>query len=154
MCALACLKAVRRLTAYCALADPLFTSKLALNYQRWDFMTYQRKRLGNTGEELAKDYLEKKGYKFVKKNLRLFCGEIDLLMEDGDSLVIVEVKTKTTDQFGAPQDEVDFFKKRKLIQLGKALWQLYPSHAIRIDVVAINMENESVEHILNAVEEN
>lgn len=116
-------------------------------------MTYQRKSLGNTGEELAKVYLEKKGYKFIKKNLRLFCGEIDLLMEDGDILVICEVKTKTNDQFGTPQEEVDFFKKKKLVQLGKALWQLYPSHSIRIDVVAINMENESIDHIVNAVEE-
>lgn len=116
-------------------------------------MTYQRKSLGNQGEELAKVYLEKKGYKFIKKNLRLFCGEIDLLMEDGDVLVICEVKTKTSDKFGAPQDEVDFFKKKKLVQLAKALWSLYPSQSIRIDVVAINMENESVEHILNAVED-
>lgn len=116
-------------------------------------MSDQRKSLGNQGEELAKVYLEKKGYKFIKKNLRLFCGEIDLLMEDGDVLVICEVKTKTSDKFGAPQDEVDFFKKKKLVQLAKALWSLYPSQSIRIDVVAINMENESVEHILNAVED-
>ena len=116
-------------------------------------MSNQRKSLGNKGEELAKVYLEKKGYKFLKKNLRLFCGEIDLLMEDGQTLVICEVKTKTSDQFGAPQDEVDFFKKKKLVQLAKALWCLYPHNSIRIDVVAINMENESIEHIINAVEE-
>ena len=116
-------------------------------------MTFQRKSLGNTGEEIALHYLEKKGYQFVKKNLRLFCGEIDLLMEDGDDLVICEVKTKSTDKYGEPQEEVDFFKKKKLIQLAKALWQLYPNHSIRIDVVGINMENKSVDHIVNAVEE-
>jgi len=85
--------------------------------------------------------------------LRLVCGEIDLLMEDGDDLVICEVKTKTNDEFGSPQDMVDFFKKKKLVQLAKALWQLYPSHSVRIDVVAINVENESITHIVNAVEE-
>jgi putative endonuclease len=116
-------------------------------------MPDSRKSLGNLGEDLALEYLQKKGYKLVKRNLRLFCGEIDLLMEDGDVLVIVEVKTKSNDIYGEPQEEIDFFKKRKLIQLAKALWQLYPSHSIRIDAVGINMENKSVDHIINAVEE-
>jgi putative endonuclease len=116
-------------------------------------MSYESKKLGNEGEDLALAFLEKKGYKLIKRNLRLFCGEIDLLMADGETLVICEVKTKSSNEFGVPQEEVDFFKKRKLVQLGKALWQLYPGHSIRIDVVAINTENKSVEHILNAVEE-
>ena len=116
-------------------------------------MLNDRKKLGNYGEDLALAFLEKKGYKLVKRNLRLFCGEIDLLMEDGETLVICEVKTKSSNEFGPPQEEVDFFKKKKLVQLGKALWQLYPGHSIRIDVVGINMEDKSVEHILNAVEE-
>lgn len=115
-------------------------------------MTYHNKNLGDQGEELAKEYLEKKGYKFLKQKLKLFCGEIDLLMQKGDILIIVEVKTKSSDEFGAPQEEVDFFKKKKLTQLGKALWQLYPSHSIRIDVVAVD-ENDKIEHIENAVEE-
>lgn len=116
-------------------------------------MTFDRKALGKKGEDLACKFLEKKGYKLLKKNLRLFCGEIDLLMEDGKDLVICEVKTKSSDEFGAPQEEVDFFKKKKLVQLGKALWQLYPEHSIRIDVVAVDEESKTVDHIQNAVEE-
>ena len=116
-------------------------------------MSLQRKSLGQHGEDLALEYLLKKGFKLVKRNLKLFCGEIDLLMEDGDDLVICEVKTKSSDEFGVPQEEVDFFKKKKLLQLAKALWQLYPSHSVRIDVVGINMENKSIEHIVSAVEE-
>ena len=58
-------------------------------------MLNDRKKLGNYGEDLAIAFLEKKGYKLVKRNLRLFCGEIDLLMEDGETLVICEVKTKS-----------------------------------------------------------
>lgn len=116
-------------------------------------MTYDRKALGKKGEDLACEYLEKKGYKLLKKNLRLFCGEIDLLMEDGKDLVICEVKTKSSDEFGVPQEEVDFFKKKKLVQLGKALWQLYPEHSIRIDVVAVDQGNNKIDHIVNAVEE-
>lgn len=115
-------------------------------------MNYHNKQVGDHGEDLAKEYLEKKGYKFLKQKLKLFCGEIDLLMQQKDTLIIVEVKTKSSDEFGAPQEEVDFFKKKKLVQLGKALWQLYPSHSIRIDVIAVD-ENDKIEHIINAVEE-
>lgn len=116
-------------------------------------MTMQRKNLGSEGEDLALKYLMKKGYTLVKRNLRLKCGEIDLLMEDGDDLVICEVKTKSSDAYGVPQEEVDFFKKKKLVQLGKALWQLYPNHSVRIDVLAVYSDTNKVEHLVNAVEE-
>lgn len=117
-------------------------------------MTFQRKSLGKTGEDLALEYLKNKGYKEIKRNLRLICGEIDLLMEDGPTLVICEVKTKSSNEFGPPQEEVDYFKKKKLIQLAKALWQIYPNHSIRIDVVAVDCNNKTIDHIINAVEEN
>jgi len=111
-----------------------------------------RRVLGKYGEDLAREFLEKKGYKFLKQNLKLFCGEIDLLMQDKDTFVICEVKTKSSADYGTPQEEVDFFKKKKLVQLGKALWQLYPEHPIRIDVVAVDDENKKVDHIISAVE--
>src|SRR3989304_6598443 len=98
-------------------------------------MSDVRKSLGNFGEDLALEFLKKKGYKLIKRNLKLFCGEIDLLMEEKNTLIICEVKTKSGTEYGEPQEEIDFFKKRKLIQLAKALWQLYPNHSIRIDVV-------------------
>ena len=123
-----------------------------LRISNFTLMNYHNKQVGDKGEKLAKEYLEKKGYKFLKQKLRLFCGEIDLLMQQKDTLIIVEVKAKSSDEFGAPQEEVDFFKKKKLVQLGKALWQLYPSHAIRIDVVAVD-ENDKIEHIIDAVQE-
>ena len=74
-------------------------------------------------------------------------------MQDKETLVICEVKTKSSDEFGTPQDEIDYFKKKKLIQLAKALWQLYPNHSIRIDAIAVDMENNKIEHIVSAVEE-
>lgn len=117
-------------------------------------MTFQRKSLGSEGEELALQFLLNKGYKEIRRNLRLFCGEIDLLMEDKDTLVICEVKTKSSGEFGVPQEEVDYFKRKKLIQLGKALWQLYPNHPIRIDVVAVDAATKKIDHIISAVEEN
>jgi len=116
-------------------------------------MSKERKQIGKFGEDLAKEFLLKKGYELKGQNVKLFCGEIDLLMKDKDTLVICEVKTKRSQDFGLPQEEVDFFKKRKLIQLGKALWQIYPNHSVRIDVLAVDEITQKIDHIVNAVED-
>lgn len=117
-------------------------------------MSFQRKALGQSGEEQALQYLRKKGYVLVGRNLQLKFGEIDLLMRDQKTLVICEVKTKSSARFGLPQEEVDFFKRKKLIRLAKALWQKNPQFLIRIDVVAVDESAGKIDHIINAVEEN
>lgn len=116
-------------------------------------MTFKRQALGRFGEDLALDYLQDKGYKLIGQNIKLFCGEIDLLMSDKAVLVIIEVKTKSGAGFGLPQEMIDYKKKHKLIQLAKALSQKYPCRLIRIDVIAIDKDNK-IEHIINAIEEN
>ena len=116
-------------------------------------MSFERKKLGQKGEDEALKYLASKGYKFLGRNIRLFCGEIDLLFEDSGVLVIVEVKTKTTGKYILPHEKVDLAKKRKLVQLAKALWQKFPDKTIRIDVVAIDEQADLIDHIINAVEE-
>ena len=116
-------------------------------------MTFARKNLGSSGEDLALDYLLKKHYRLIGRNIRLFCGEIDLLMENAGTLVIIEVKTKSNLNFGLPQEEVDSRKQHKLILLAKALAQKFPEKPIRIDVVAVDERTDSIDHIVNAVEE-
>lgn len=115
-------------------------------------MTFQSKELGSLGEDLACQYLQDKGFVLIDKNVRLFCGEIDILMEDKFDLVIVEVKTKSDESFGIAAEMITNKKKKKLLQLAKALWQKYPKKNIRIDVIAIDNYN-SIEHIISAVEE-
>lgn len=114
-------------------------------------MQDKRKILGTYGETLTLEYLKNKGYKFVGRNIVLFCGEIDLLFQDGEAAVIVEVKTKTDESFGLPQDMINFKKKRKLLQLARALFQKMPQRTVRIDVVAVS--GTKIDHIINAVEE-
>lgn len=115
-------------------------------------MSFERKKLGAGGEDAALAYLLKKHYILVARNLRLHCGEIDLLMQDGQILVIVEVKTKSNLDFGLPQEEVDWHKQYKLRQLAADLSQRFPERDIRIDVVAIDESSGKVDHIINAVE--
>lgn len=115
-------------------------------------MTFKRKALGKYGEDLALKYLQDQGYKLLGRNIKLFCGEIDLLMQDKDSLVIVEVKTKSGDSFGHASEMITSKKKKKLLQLAKALWQKFPKYNIRIDVVAIDDYNK-IQHLESAVQE-
>ena len=114
-------------------------------------MTLARKKLGASGEDLALNFLLKKHYILVARNLRLRCGEIDLLMQDKKTLVIVEVKTKSNKDFGLAEEEVDWHKQKKLLLLAQTLSFNYPDQSVRIDVVAIN--SKEINHIINAVEE-
>ena len=97
-------------------------------------------------------FFTKKGYHLIERNLSLHCGEIDILMQDQETLVIVEVKTKSNLDSGLPQEEVDWHKQRKLRQLASELSQKFPEHDIRIDVVGIDESSNSVEHFINTVE--
>jgi len=119
-------------------------------------MTIQRKMLGNSGEEIAANYLEKIYYKILDRNLRLKYGEIDIIARDGDYVVIVEVKTKTVIKQGTPEEMVDYFKQKKLRLLARAVSQMYPNNSIRIDVVAVDetdLNKTKINHIINAIEE-
>lgn len=116
-------------------------------------MTFQRKQLGASGEDLAEEYLVDKGYKILQRNLRLKVGEIDILVQNGKTIVIVEVKTKKFIRQGLPEEQVDYFKQKKLCLLARAICQQYPNQPIRIDVIAIDETDfePKINHIVNAV---
>ena len=83
-------------------------------------MTHQ-KRLGEWGEAEARRYLETKEYVFMGRNFRVPEGEIDLVMQDGDIVVFIEVKTRTSDSFGTPEESVSREKRKRLIRAGVGL---------------------------------
>lgn len=98
------------------------------------------KQIGDSGEDLAVDYLTGQGYLVVERNFRTKFGEIDIIALDKDTLCFVEVKKKTGDGFGAPAEMITPRKIFKIkltaeyyIQekdLGNVLW--------RIDAVLID----------------
>lgn len=112
-------------------------------------MKNQNKETGNKGEDLATDYLLKKGYRIIERNFRTRFGEIDIICYDSETLVFVEVKTKIGHDFGEPEEMVN---KRKLSRV-KRMGEVYLQNqkldvACRVDVVAIVMiDNSSVEKI-------
>jgi putative endonuclease len=74
------------------------------------------KAAGRRGEDLAHRFLRKQGYTIVARNYRLASGdaEADLIASEGEDLVIVEVKTRATDEFGPPEQAVNPEKRRHL----------------------------------------
>ena len=108
--------------------------------------------LGKWGEETAASFLMDKGYKLIEKNWRTRQGEIDLVMQDGASLVFVEVKTRSTKNFGYPEESLTQEKLEHLTSACEQFLQTYgrdPDY--RIDCVAIIGRPDGpveIEHIL------
>lgn len=77
-------------------------------------MTRDNLEVGRIGEELAKKYLQKKGYRIIEQNYRTRYAEIDLVAKQKDVLVFVEVRTKVGERFGTPEDTLNWKKLRKV----------------------------------------
>lgn len=112
--------------------------------------------LGKYGEEQAVKFLKKLGYKIIERNYRIRGGEIDIIALDGDILVYIEVKTRTSHKFGLPEESVTPFKIHFLERAAK-FWRNNRSHlklpeAERIDVVSIDLSfgDPVINHIQNA----
>lgn len=97
-------------------------------------------RLGRAGEEIAARYLRKCGYKILRKNFRApHGGEVDLVCRHGKELVFVEVKTRSSEDFGRPFEAVNQ-KKRRLIIRGAMKWLRMldmPDITFRFDIVEV-----------------
>jgi putative endonuclease len=120
-------------------------------------MSEERKILGKKGEDLAAAYLKKKcGYRIVERNYRCVFGEMDIVAKDQDVLSFVEVKTRGSKEYGAPQESVT---KRKQHQISKVALEFINRHnahhmKARFDVVAVSIlpQGERVELIKDAFE--
>jgi len=103
----------------------------------WD----RDKASGRRGEDLAHRFLRKQGYTIVARNYRLSSGdaEADLIARHGEDLVIVEVKTRATDEFGPPEQAVNPEKRRHLMRVAReyARKTNTPWERMRFDIVSI-----------------
>ena len=120
----------------------------------------EKKKLGNLGEELATQYLKNHQYKILACKWQKRTGEIDIIARDQDkTIVFVEVKTRTSDNFGSAQEAVNFLKQRKLIKT--AQYYILENYKFevpwRIDVITLELDSEKrlahVRHFKNAIEE-
>jgi putative endonuclease len=118
----------------------------------------EKKALGKKGEELALRYLKKNGYRIIERNYVCKMGEMDIIAKEKETLVFVEVKTRTSTSFGPPQLAVNFSKQRQMSKV--ALHFLKENHLeevkARFDVVAILLgpKGEEIELIKDAFDLN
>ena len=104
-------------------------------------MSNARQRLGIEGESLASSELERLGYRIIERNYRIRSGEIDIVADDAGTVVFVEVKTKTSGDFGDPVEEVTTQKQRQIVSMGEyyATYCCPPDTLCRFDVVTVDL---------------
>lgn len=110
---------------------------------------------GQLGEKAAKKHLKKQGLKFLTANFRTDRGEIDLVMRDRDCLVFVEVKARSSEEWGRPAAAVDRERRRRLTRAGLDYVRLLrnPPIKLRFDIVEVLLREgrvSEVRHLVNA----
>ena len=110
---------------------------------------------GSRFESLAWDYLSKKGYRLLARNLRFGRKEIDIVALDGETVVFVEVKGRTGKTYGLPGESISLRKRQHIVKVAEAylyrnrLW----NRPCRFDVICVTLggsRQAEFEHIRNA----
>ena len=111
--------------------------------------------VGRRGEQLAHSLLKKRGYRIIESNARGHYGEIDIVARVKGCLVFVEVRSRTSTEFGTPEESVTRRKRRKLITcaLDYVASHDNPEDQVwRIDVVAIEMDENGTQTRAEVIE--
>lgn len=121
------------------------------NSNEYKSLSVNKRQTGTSYEIKAEEYLIKKGYKILERNFRNRSGEIDIIAKDGEYFCFVEVKYRTTNDFGSPLEAVDYRKQNQIRKV--AMYYLMKNKLsewtpCRFDV--IGFEGEKMTHIENA----
>ena len=109
---------------------------------------------GKIAEDLATEFLKQQGLKILSRNFRCRFGEIDVICQDGKSLIFVEVRLRSRGDFGNAAASVTFQKQRKIISAAQHyLSQLDTQPICRFDVITLDkLDKHSIGWIKNAFE--
>lgn len=113
----------------------------------------KKEELGAWGENEALAFLNNLGYRLIDRNIRFKKYEVDLVLVDGEDLVVVEVKARCTGQIGEPWRAVTKSKQRQIITVADRYVQEHQiDRNVRFDIVSIvhNQYQTSIEHIADA----
>lgn len=108
---------------------------------------------GISGERMAVDYLSAKGYRILAQNFRYLKGEVDILAQKDNCLAAIEVKTRSTSDFGLPEE---FLKPAQIQRIIKTVDYFVTSKNLEVEVrfdiisIVITPQNSKLEHIKNA----
>lgn len=120
-------------------------------------MPAQKQSLGRWGEERAAEFLIAKGYEVLGRNIRTAYGEIDLLSRQGATLIFVEVKARSSEAYGHPEESISAVKRQHMAEAAESYLQAHPEFEgdWRVDVIAISRRGGSPQilHIEDALAE-
>jgi putative endonuclease len=109
--------------------------------------------LGKKGEQYIVERIKKKGWEVLETNFHNRFGEIDIIAKDGDEVVFIEVKTRTNDFFGTPEESVTKYKLQKILSTAQnyLLQKKWEDVFYRFDVFSVLQKNGtvSIEHFKN-----
>lgn len=108
--------------------------------QRYDNIMTDKMEAGAKGEQLAADYLAGKGYTILFRNYRFGKSEVDIIAQRDDWLVFVEVKARTSIEYGQPEDFVDWRKSERMLRAAENFiyatdWQ----GNVRFDIISVRL---------------
>ncbi|MCX8126189.1 MAG: YraN family protein [Dehalococcoidia bacterium] len=114
----------------------------------------KRRELGVAGEKIAKDFLRKRGYKIIESNFRCPHGEIDIIATKDNCVAFVEVRTRSGNAFGTPEESITSTKRERLISTALTYLAGHPSlpEDWRIDLLAIETDSEGKVQRLSVIE--
>jgi len=105
---------------------------------------------GVKGERMAEKFLQEKGYITLHRNWNAAKKEIDLVMQKNDTVVFVEVKTRTRTDFGFPEEAVSRRKQHFLFAAAAAYLEAHPQYRkIQFDVVSVLLEHDELNEIVH-----
>ena len=113
----------------------------------------QHNELGRRGEEEAAAFLRKNGYSIVERNWLFYGLEVDIIAESNEFLVFVEVKTRTSTQWGNPEDFVGKSRQKRMIEAAhQYIIEKDMDKPVRFDIIGIEWDGKSfqIEHIDDA----
>ncbi|OGH19760.1 MAG: hypothetical protein A3D74_02360 [Candidatus Levybacteria bacterium RIFCSPHIGHO2_02_FULL_37_13] len=105
--------------------------------------------IASLGEDKACEYLRKNGYKIVERNFRKGYGEIDIVAIHENTLVFIEVKTRTSNSFGSPLEAINYWKLKSLIKTAQYYKMTHRNlpESLRIDAVSVILSGNDVKSI-------
>lgn len=119
-------------------------------------MSSEKKDIGKRGEKIAVTYLQHSGYTILEQNYHCKLGEIDIIAYDHHILVFLEVRTKSSLDFGLPQESINLKKQHQIskVALEYISRKKLKNIPARFDVIAISLSEgkEKLEHIKDAFE--
>lgn len=117
--------------------------------------TSRNRRIGQWGERAAADYLLALGYELIAQNARTPYGEIDLVMQHGEITVFVEVKTRTSNRLGLPEESITPRKQEHMLAAGTFYAAEHELDHWQVDVIAVEGQPGStpvLTHFENAIQ--